>query len=465
MVDIIFWSINGIIIEIADWGFFMPKSPYSLEDLLNILRSAPDLYLILNDKLQIVEVSEAYLQATMVERNDIIGRGIFEVFPDNMDDPSATGVKNLRASLERVLKHKAPDAMAVQKYDIRRPISEGGGFEERFWSPYNSPVLDKNNQVKFIIHRVEDVTEYMRLQKSSDQQQQIAKELRTRAGEMEIEIYRRAQELQETNEKLRIATKEAEKANRAKSEFLAAMSHEIRTPLNGVIGTTSLLLDSEMPADIRDSVEIIHVSGENLLHVINDILDFSKIEAGHFEIECIDFDVYTLIDKVAEIIGIQVYKKGIEFSIDIESDVPVWLNGDPSRISQVLLNLLSNAAKFTEKGRISIAVKAAEHEYSSKKKKLSVIFEVSDSGIGMTPETQAQIFKPFTQGDASVTRRYGGTGLGLSISKCLVEIMGGIMEVESVVGKGSTFRFTLPLGVCPANHHRRKSRIKSVIDG
>jgi signal transduction histidine kinase/CheY-like chemotaxis protein len=424
----------------------MPKSSHSLPhsegDFLNILRSSPDLYLILNHKLEIVEVSEAYLAATMVKRKDIIGQGIFEVFPDNPNDPAATGVNNLRASLERVLQNKTADTMAVQKYDIRRPLSKGGGFEERYWSPHNSPVLDENNTVKFIIHRVEDVTEHIRLSESKSQ--------------MEIEIYKRAQELQETNQKLRIANVEAQEANRAKSAFLAAMSHEIRTPLNGIIGMTSLLLNSEIPADIRDSVEIMHVSGENLLHVINDILDFSKIEAGHLDIEQIDFDVYHLVDEVTDIIGTQVYKKRLELGVDIDADVPTWLNGDPSRIHQVLLNLLSNAVKFTEHGEISIKVKIGNDYALDDKNKLSVLFEVSDSGIGMPAEVQSRIFQPFSQGDASVTRRYGGTGLGLSISKRLIEIMGGAMEVESTFGKGSVFKFMLPLGLCPARPQASK---------
>jgi PAS domain S-box-containing protein len=177
-------------------------------DFQAIFDSSPDLYLVLDTDLNIIGVSNAYLNATMVKRNEIMGRGIFDVFPDNPNDPEATGVRNLRTSLERVLKNKSPDTMAIQKYDIRRPMSEGGGFEERYWSPVNSPILGKNKQVQYIIHRVEDVTEFILLKKSGAKQLQLMEELRTRAGEMEIEIYRRAQEIQKANHLLENSAKE-----------------------------------------------------------------------------------------------------------------------------------------------------------------------------------------------------------------------------------------------------------------
>jgi diguanylate cyclase (GGDEF)-like protein len=168
---------------------------FPLPDFHNFLQSIPDLYLLLNPKFEIVAVSDAYLHATMVKREEIIGRGIFDIFPDNPNDLKATGVTNLRSSLNRVLKNKAPDAMAVQKYDIRRPAAEGGGFEERYWSPLNSPILDKDNQVIYIIHRAEDVTEFIRLKNiETEHKQHLVK--------MEFEIFQRAQEIQATNKKL-----------------------------------------------------------------------------------------------------------------------------------------------------------------------------------------------------------------------------------------------------------------------
>ncbi len=172
-------------------------------DFRALFESAPGLYLVLTPSFMIVAVSDAYLQATMTKRGEILGRHLFEVFPDNPDDPAATGVSNLRASLDRVLQHRAPDTMAVQKYDIRRPESEGGGFEERYWSPVNSPVMGANGEVAYIIHRVEDVTEFIRLKQAGSEQNRITDELRTRAAEMEAEIFKRAQQIQEANNRLR----------------------------------------------------------------------------------------------------------------------------------------------------------------------------------------------------------------------------------------------------------------------
>jgi len=183
---------------------FSPPVP----DFRTLFESAPGLYLVLTPGLTIVAVSDAYLKATMTKRNEILGRGLFEVFPDNPDDPSATGVGNLRASLERVLKNKVPDAMAVQKYDIRRPQSEGGQFEERYWSPVNSPVLGPAMEIAYVIHRVEDVTEFVRLKQQGSEQHRLTEKLQMRAEQMEAEVYRRAQEIQSVNEQLRAANAE-----------------------------------------------------------------------------------------------------------------------------------------------------------------------------------------------------------------------------------------------------------------
>jgi len=196
-------------------------------DFQALFESAPGLYLVLTPALTIVAVSDAYLKATMTKREEILGRGLFEVFPDNPDDPAATGVRNLRASLDRVLTHRAPDTMAVQKYDIRRPESEGGGFEERYWSPVNSPVLGADGKVAYIIHRVEDVTAFVHLKQSGSEQYRITEELRSRAAEMEAEVFRRAQQIQEVNNQLRTeleARKRAEEALRDSEERFRAVA-------------------------------------------------------------------------------------------------------------------------------------------------------------------------------------------------------------------------------------------------
>src|SRR5882762_7727999 len=257
-------------------------------DFQALFQSAPGLYLVLAPDLAILAVTDAYLHATMTKREDILGCGIFDVFPDNPDDPAATGVRNLRTSLQRVLQNKTSDAMAVQKYDIRKPEAEGGSFEERYWSPVNSPVLGPNGEVLYIIHRVEDVTGFIRLKQQGLAQEKIAEELRTHAGQMEAEVYQRAAEVQEaTNQELLCAKEEAERGSRFKDQFLSTMSHELRTPLNAVLGFSDLLADEAYgPLNDRQRryVEHIHTGGKHLLTLISDILDLSKIEAGRMEL-------------------------------------------------------------------------------------------------------------------------------------------------------------------------------------
>jgi PAS domain S-box-containing protein len=254
----------------------MPSSSAPDPDFKALFESAPGSYLVLTPDLTIVAVSDAYLRSTMTERDEIVGRGLFEVFPDNPDDPAASGERNLRTSLERVLRERVPDTMAVQKYDIRRP---DGGFEERYWSPVNSPVLGKDGRVRYIIHRVEDVTEFVRLKQAGSEQEKLTHELRTRAEEMEAEILLRSVELQDANERLR-------ELDRAKTAFFDNVSHEFRTPLTLQLGPLEEALnDSDDPLSSanRERIEMARRNGLRLLRLVNTLLDFSRMEAGRAE--------------------------------------------------------------------------------------------------------------------------------------------------------------------------------------
>ena len=398
-------------------------------DFKSLFESAPGSFLVLDPDLIIVAVSDAYLRATMTSREEIVGRGLFEVFPDNPDDPEATGEGNLRASLDRVSRDRVPDTMAVQQYDIRRPEAEGGGFEVRHWSPLNSPVLGPDGELAYIIHRVTDVTEFVQLK----QQDQLTTSLRQDNARMEAEILQRSRELQEANRRLRAA-------DLAKSEYLSRMSHELRTPLNAILGFAQLLEMDELREDQQESLGYILSAARHLLALINEVLDIAAIEAGRLTLSLEPVWVADVVSETVSLIRPLADQQGI-LLVSPARTCDAHVLGDRQRLKQVLLNLLSNAVKYNRPaGSVHLT---CEHVNGRLRVK------VADTGPGIPAEALERLFVPFER-LGSEHGTVEGTGLGLPLSKRLADAMGGSLELETIPQQGSTFWVELPLIEAPA---------------
>ncbi|HYR95560.1 MAG TPA: ATP-binding protein [Candidatus Binatus sp.] len=395
-------------------------------DFRLLFESAPGLYLVLTPDLTIVAVSDAYLRATMTEREAIIGRALFEVFPDNPGDPDATGTRNLRASLERVLTSRAPDTMAVQKYDIRRPAAEGGGFEERYWSPVNSPVLGRDGRVVYIVHRVEDVTEFVRLKEQGTDHHRIAEELRTHAAQMEAEVYRRAQEVQQANQKLRDANKDLE-------AFSYSVSHDLRAPLRAIDGFARILVEdhaSQLGSEGARLLEVVRDNARSMGRLIDDLLTFSRV--GRKELGKSHVDMMALVRSIVD--ELQRLGPDRRVAVSIGPLVPVF--ADATLFRQVLTNLISNAWKFTRHRS------AATIEIGCTTESGETIYFVRDNGAGFDMQYAGKLFGVFQR--LHRADQFEGTGVGLAIVQRIVHRHGGRVWAEGAVDRGATFSLSLP---------------------
>jgi signal transduction histidine kinase len=411
----------------------------STPDFKALFEAAPGHFLVLlpdSPVFTIVAVSDRYLRATMTEREKIIGRGLFEVFPDNPEDSSASGTRNLAASLERVLATRSPDTMAVQKYDIQRPDSEGGGFEERHWSPLNTPVLAGGGEVAFIIHRVEDVTDFVRLEQKGTEQEALTRSLHSRAGEMEIEIFRRAQEIQKVNDLLRAANEQLAKLDEMKTRFFSSVSHELRTPLTLILGPLEDALAQPSKGLGGEELAVLHRNALRLLRLVNSLLDFSRLEAGRMQATFEPTDLAALTTDLASSFRSLVERAGMKLSVDCPRlSEPVYV--DPGHFEKIVLNLLSNAFKFTHQGEIEVKLRAAGARCE---------LSVRDTGVGIPEAELPRLFERFHRVEATRGRTLEGSGIGLALVQELVELHGGAVQVRSERGAGTAFTVALLFG-------------------
>jgi PAS domain S-box-containing protein len=398
----------------------LDRTTISKDYMDNIITSMLDSLVVIDPDAKIRSVNKAICDLLGFKEEDLIGRDVSSLF--SKEERTLKGTK-----LEKLIKEGS-----IANYEVNFKTKDGNKIPMIL---SGAVMRDKNGEIADIVCVAKDITE----RKQAEEALQTAK--------METETANRAlvninAQLEQAISRANKMAMEAEAANIAKSEFLANMSHEIRTPMNGVIGMTSLLLGTELSAEQREFTETIRTSGDSLLDIINDILDYSKIEAGKLDLEIIDFDLRVAMEEASDLVAGKAHEKGLEYVTIFSPDVPSLLCGDPGRLRQILINLVGNATKFTEKGEV--VVKAALEDENTTH--ATVRFSVTDTGIGIPQDRMDRLFKSFSQVDSSTTRKFGGTGLGLTISKQLAELMGGRIGVESEKGKGSTFWFTAVFG-------------------
>jgi signal transduction histidine kinase len=399
-------------------------------DFRLLFEESPEVLLVLlpdSPRFTMVAATHSRWRATHTTP-ETIGRGLFEVFPDNPDDPGSTGSSNLRASLERVLKTRQPDTMAVQKYDIRGP---DGNFEARYWSPKNLPVLSASGEVLYILHRVEDVTDLVRAN-------ELGEELRDQTRAAERDVLQRSHELSDALRGLREANSKLAELDRAKTEFFSNVSHEFRTPLTLMLAPLEdeLVARIGSPADERVRIETAHRNALRLLKLVNSLLDFSRIEAGRAVASFVPTDLAALTQDLASAFRSATDRAGLTLRVDCQP-LPEAVFVDREMWEKIVFNLLSNALKHTFEGSIGVSLAWCGGH---------VELRVSDTGIGIPASELPRLFERFQRVKGAQSRSHEGSGIGLALVKELTTLHGGSVKVDSVPNRGTTFAVTLKSG-------------------
>ncbi len=416
-------------------------------DFQLFFEESPDVLLVLlpdSPRFTAVAATKARLASTGSTLEETIGRGLFELFPDNPDDATANATANLRASLERVLATRAADTMAVQKYDIPLP---DGGFEARYWSPRNIPILSAAGAIRYILHRAVDVTDIARADEAGQ-------ELRGRTRDMEREVLQRSRELDAANRRLRDANKKLSELDAAKTAFFSNISHEFRTPLTLMLGPLEEALaddDPSLDATHRGRLQLAHANALRLLKMVNALLDFSRLEAGRLGGTFAPVDLASATANLAGMFQAAFDRAGLQLVLDCPRlSEPVWIDRD--LWEKVIPNLVSNAFKFTWSGSVTVRVDELPER---------AVVEVIDTGTGIAAAELPRIFERFHRVEGAVGRTHEGAGIGLALVRELVELHGGRLSATSTPGAGSTFRIEIPKGFA---HLREESVLHSAVD-
>lgn len=408
-----------------------------------LFESSPHPYLILraDENYTIVAVNDYYLDATRIVRENVLGKPLFEVFPDNPRDASVSGVSDLHISLDSVVKHGITDIMGIQRYDV--PLRDGSdGFETKYWSPGNVPIFGDTGKVEYIFHHAEDVTDFV-LFKSGEASS--IDPVQTKSDRLEAEVLKRANEVKEANRLIKAREKELAELNdklkeldRLKTEFFSNISHEFRTPLTLTLAPTEELLANYKTLEderIAANLEMIHRNTLRLLKLVNNLLDFSRIEAGRAKASYEATDIASLTADLASNFSSASELSDVQLIVDCPP-MNEWVDVDREMWEKIVLNLLSNAFKFTHQGSITISTHLEQDR---------VVLRVKDTGIGIPEEALPHLFERFYRVENAYGRSYEGTGIGLSLVKELVKLQGGSIDVESKLGEGTSFIIKIPL--------------------